>query len=228
MRTEASAELIARARQDRQAFGELYKLYVHRIYAFCLALTRHHEQAEDLTSQTFEYALRTIHRYEDRSVPCSKWLLRIAANAFAAQVRHNHGQGSCVMLDHESLWMDDSASDTDLDPAQIVQQWEQMDWLWGHVCTLSPDHRMVLYLRFWEDRSLADVANQMGRSPSAARQLLYRAMTALRVRVMAGEVSGSDERPGAFGVTAGRRGAIPTAPTSLPRSTHASSGGRGS
>ena len=31
----AEAELIARARHDREAFGEIYDLYVHRIYAFC-------------------------------------------------------------------------------------------------------------------------------------------------------------------------------------------------
>lgn len=72
MAIEADAELIERARYDRAAFGDLYRLYVNRIYLFCLTHTGHHEQAEDLTSQTFERALRTIHRYDDRGTPFSR------------------------------------------------------------------------------------------------------------------------------------------------------------
>ncbi len=53
MGTEASAELIALARHDRAAFGDLYLLYVRRVYAYCLAHTGDQQHAEDLTSATF-------------------------------------------------------------------------------------------------------------------------------------------------------------------------------
>src|SRR5579875_2887705 len=102
MATEADADLIARARHDRAAFGELYRLYVHRIYLFCLPHTGHHEMAEDLTSQTFERALRTIHRYEDRGTPFSRWLLRIASSALGDYGRHD-GRESTILVDESLL-----------------------------------------------------------------------------------------------------------------------------
>src|SRR5579859_605724 len=80
MHPEAGADLVERARHDRAAFGEIYDLYVRRVYAFCLSHTGNKEVAEDVTSQTFERALGAIARYEHRGAPLSSWLFRIAAN----------------------------------------------------------------------------------------------------------------------------------------------------
>ncbi len=184
MATEADAELIARARHDRAAFGELYRLYANRIYLFCLTHTGHHEQAEDLTSQTFERALRTIHRYDDRGTPFSRWLLRIATSALGDYGRHD-GRESTMLVD-ESL-LDEAGprgSDSGLDP--LVEQWERADRLHAHImAALSPDQQLIIQLRFYEDRTLEDAARLMGRNPAAARQFLHRAIAALRVHMVA-------------------------------------------
>lgn len=77
-RREATADLVNRARRhDQDAFGELYDLYVDRVYAFrltythnChLTYTHNCHDAEDVTSHTFEQALVAIDRYEDRGTP---------------------------------------------------------------------------------------------------------------------------------------------------------------
>jgi len=182
MATEADAELIARARHDRVAFGELYRLYVNRVYLFCLTHTGHHEQAEDLTSQTFERALRTIHRYDDRGTPFSRWLLRIAASALGDYRRH-HGRDSIMLVDESVL--DEIGSREPVGGLErLVEHWERADRLQTHMlAALSPDQRLIIQLRFYEDRTLDDVATLMGRNPAAARQFLHRTIAALRVHM---------------------------------------------
>src|SRR5436309_2066983 len=80
-RTQISSDVVERARHDRAAFGEIYDHYLPRVYAFCRLYSASEEDAEDLTAQTFEQALRAIQRYDQRGLPLSAWLLRIAANA---------------------------------------------------------------------------------------------------------------------------------------------------
>lgn len=87
MRDEAPSELIRRASRDRAAFAQLYDLYLPRIYAFCRRYSHGREDAEDLTAQVFEKALAGIRQYEDRGVPFSAWLPRIAANTVIDRAR---------------------------------------------------------------------------------------------------------------------------------------------
>ncbi len=194
MATEADAELIARARYDRAAFGDLYRLYVNRVYLFCLMHTGHHEQAEDLTSQTFERALRTIHRYDDRGTPFSRWLLRIATSALGDYGRHD-GRESTMLVDESMLdesGLQSSASGLE----RLVEHWERADRLHAHMmAALSPDQRLIIRLRFYEDRTLEDAARLMKRNPAATRQFLHRAIVALRVH-MASEDGDSTEHGG--------------------------------
>ncbi len=189
-REEAGAELIARARHDRAAFGELYDLYLRRVYAFCLAHSPGREEAEDLTAQTFERALSAIGRYEDRGAPLSAWLLRIAANAAADRGRR---AGSITIVSATPAREDAGPYGYGAEPQlpeaeeesaeNLVERWERAAWMRAHLATLPEDQQRAVRLRFYEDRALLDIATHMGRSEGAVKQLLQRALRALRVRM---------------------------------------------
>ncbi len=172
MRHEAEPELIARARHDRAAFAALYDLYVGRVYAFCAIHSATREEAEDLTAQTFVHALAAIGRYEERGQPFSAWLLRIAANAAA-----NHARHPVLPLSDGNARAHDVAATT---AANWVTEWEQAEWIDAHVATLPDDQQRVIQLRFYEDHSFGHVAEAMGRSEGAVKQLVRRALAALR------------------------------------------------
>jgi len=174
-RAEASPALVAQARTDRAAFGQLYDLYVRRVYAFCALGGRSREEAEDLTAQTFERALRAIDRYEERGVPFSAWLLRIAAHVVADRARR-----AAPLDDAPPLDDDDGAADGAPD---WTEEWELATWLRGHLATLPEDQRRVVWLRYYEDRSFGDVAARMDRSENAVKQLLRRALAAVRAGI---------------------------------------------
>jgi RNA polymerase sigma-70 factor (ECF subfamily) len=179
-RAEAPPELIARARHDRAAFGELYHLYFRRVYLFCALHSRTREEAEDLTAQTFERALAAIERYEERGRPFSAWLLRIAAHAAADRARHVPPR---VVEAHEASAQEDASGTEPSQAEEWAEQWELASWLRTHVAALPDDQRRVVQLRFYDGRSVAEVAEQLGRSEGAVKQLLRRALTALRARI---------------------------------------------
>jgi len=174
-RAEASPALVAQARTERAAFGQLYDLYVRRVYAFCALGGRSREEAEDLTAQTFERALRAIDRYEERGVPFSAWLLRIAAHVVADRARR-----AAPLDDAPPLDDDDGAADGAPD---WTEEWELATWLRGHLATLPEDQRRVVWLRYYEDRSFGDVAARMDRSENAVKQLLRRALATVRAGI---------------------------------------------
>ena len=178
-RTEAPPALIAQARTDRAAFGQLYDLYVCRVYAFCALGGRSREEAEDLTAQTFERALRAIGRYEERGEPFSAWLLRIAAHVVADRARRAEPLDGATSFGDD----DDGAGDAPDVGADWVADWELATWLHRHLAALPEDHRRVVQLRYYDDRSFGDVAARMERSEGAVKQLLRRALAALRAQL---------------------------------------------
>jgi len=175
-RAEASPALVAQARTDRAAFGQIYDLYVRRVYAFCTLGGRSREEAEDLTAQTFERALRAIDRYEERGAPFSAWLLRIAAHVVADRARR------AEPLDAAAPLADDDGAAADAAP-DWTEEWARATWLRGCLAVLPEDQRRVVQLRYYEDRSFGDVAARMDRSENAVKQLLRRALAALRAGV---------------------------------------------
>ncbi|HZU11503.1 MAG TPA: sigma-70 family RNA polymerase sigma factor [Chloroflexota bacterium] len=177
MPSEVLPDVIARARRgDRAAFGELYDVYLPRAYAFCRKYSASREEAEDLTAETFEKALAAIDRYEDRGLPFSAWLLRIAANSIIDRARRT--QASPLRDDDLARLHDDS----------FLAEWEEAYWLLEHLATLPEDHQQVVRLRFYEDQPFTEVARRMGRSEGAVKQLLRRALRLLR-----GSIGGEDE-----------------------------------
>jgi RNA polymerase sigma-70 factor, ECF subfamily len=179
---EIEPAVIQRARTDRTAFGDLYDFYLPHVHAFCHAHTPTREDAEDMTAQTFERALAAIGRYENRGVPFSAWLLRIAANAIADLYRRR-GRAPLVLLGDnpipEAALGSASTNLTDV----LVERWEDAGRLLAHVATLPPDQQEAVTLRYMRDQSVHEIARRMDRSDAAVRQLLSRAVRGLRLRL---------------------------------------------
>src|SRR5690349_13389379 len=71
---DAERRLVEAAQADPARFGELYERYVDAIYSFSYHQTGSHQQAEEVTAETFERALKHLPRYRWRGVPYSALL----------------------------------------------------------------------------------------------------------------------------------------------------------
>jgi RNA polymerase sigma-70 factor (ECF subfamily) len=156
--------LIEAAQRDPAQFGELFELHARRIYAFISVRVRGREEAEDLTSEVFHQALKNLKAYEYRGIPFSAWLFRIATNAIAQRGR-DAAKESGVPIEQEPF------TDSDAERRAILFQL---------VNTLPEDQQRVIALRYAEQKSLGEIADEMKRSEAAIKQLHYRAIQNLR------------------------------------------------
>ncbi len=160
------AELIARARQDRQVFGQLYTLYVQRVFGYLYSRIGSVAEAEDATAQTFLAALEMFGRYRHDG-HFAAWLFGIARHKAADFFRHQRNQTPLEDAYHV-------ASDGEADVLQRVIQTERVAALKARISCLPEAERELLHLRYVAELSFRDIARLLGRSEAAVKKSLYR------------------------------------------------------
>jgi len=168
-------QILARAIQgDREAFGELYRRYVQRIYNYIYYRVGSPPDAEDLTARVFYRVLRNIHRYEDRGLPFSAYLYRIAHNVVANWHRDNQRRAEIPL---DALW---SLQDESPAPEVALLRHEEYERLMTVIRRLPPERQQLLILKFVERLSNAEIGQIMGRTEGAIKSLYHRTLLALR------------------------------------------------
>jgi RNA polymerase sigma-70 factor (ECF subfamily) len=162
--------LIEASQRDPSRFGHLYERYFNRVYAFALARSGDRTAAEDITADTFRQAFQNLSRFQWRGVPFSSWLFRIAANAAADLRQAGTRQTGLDELPDEAS---DSWQEAFLEVEERVQFFEL-------VRRLPRDQRRVIVMRFAQEKRIKEIAQAMGRSEGAVKQLQFRALQSLR------------------------------------------------
>ena len=174
MTTPDDSEVIARAKRDPGAFGEIYEKYVDRIYNYIYHRVGNTHDAEDLTSRTFFRALSHLPSYEDKGVPFSAWLFRIAHN-LVANWHRDRGRKKVVPLDeHITSSMKFDA------PEAVTESNEEEALLLETIRDLPADRQQLLILKFVERLSNAEIGAIMNRTEGAIKSLYHRTLLALR------------------------------------------------
>jgi len=159
---------IEAARRDPSRFGELYEENFYCVYAYVARRVGNRHLAEDLTADVFREALSGIGKFEWRGVPFSAWLLRIASRAIA-----DHFQ----RLGREA---GNPAAEPEL-PAP--DEMERSAILFQLVERLPETQFRVIHLRFVEQKSIREIAQELKRSEGAVKQLQLRAIENLRAQM---------------------------------------------
>jgi RNA polymerase sigma-70 factor (ECF subfamily) len=154
------------ARRDPGQFGALYEAHFERVYAFVARRVKGREEIEDLTSEVFRRALAALPKYQSSGAPFSAWLLRIAANAIVDTARRAKRPGLHVELAEPS-------AEEQLDAAGRER-------LFRAVAKLPGEQRRVIELRFAEEQPIRAIADALGKSEGAIKQLQLRALRGLR------------------------------------------------
>lgn len=180
------AELVAAAQRDPAQFGPLYERYVDQIYRFAYRRTGNHADAEDVTAQAFQQALAALPSYEWRGLPFGAWLFRIASNVINRRGRTSSRE---VSVEDVSIFarVDESAGD---DPANRIGALSDADELVAAIRVLPEDQQRALILKFARGLKNREIANELGRSEGAVKQLIHRAMINLRGTLEDSNVSG--------------------------------------
>lgn len=154
---------------DAEAFGQLYDHYVTGIFKFIYYRVGSRQFAEDLTSETFMRALRSIQRFTWQGRDFGAWLTTIARNLVADH--HKSGRSRLEFVT-DDLPETQTASGTE---ATVMRQLND-EMLFDAINTLSDEQRDCVLMRFIQELSVAQTAAALGRSEGAVKQLQFRAI----------------------------------------------------
>ena len=169
-------EALAKAGEgDSEAFGVLYERYIGRIYNYIYYRTGNTYDAEDLTARVFFRAMHHIDSYQNRGLPFSAWLYRIAHNLVANWHRDNSRKQE-IPLD-EGLAVHYPGEEFP-ETALVVN--EERERLLHFIRRLPPERQQLIILKFVEHLSNAEIGQIMGRSEGAVKSLYHRTLLSLR------------------------------------------------
>jgi RNA polymerase sigma-70 factor, ECF subfamily len=149
------------AQTDPARFEELYEANFDRVYAFVARRTANRELAQDLTSEVFQRALAGLGGFKWQGMPFVAWCIGIARNVVAQHAYRSPAE--CVLPD---LGADDGA--------------ERRTMMLQAIDSLPDDQKQVIVRRFFQQRSMREIAQELGRSEGAVKQLQLRALRKLR------------------------------------------------
>ena len=156
------------------AVEELYRLYAPTVYKYLMCLCHDPTLAEDLTGDTFEAALRGIHKFRG-DAKLSVWLCAIAKKKYYMHLR-KHGKMQSVPIEDMPL-----ISPQDIE-REYVERADKLDF-YRALQTLEPEAREVFYLRLSGDMTFEEIGSILGRSGNWARGVFYRGKEKLKRRL---------------------------------------------
>jgi len=165
--------LVEAAKKDPSRFAELYELNFARVYGYIARRVGDRDATQDLTSDVFHKALANIHSFEWRGVPFAGWLLRIAANMIVDRSKRGG----------KEIGQDELPDLPDLGARPKLEEADERARLYLLVDQLPRDQRRVVAMRFAEEKSIREIAQALGRSEGAVKQLQFRAVQNLRSRM---------------------------------------------
>jgi RNA polymerase sigma-70 factor (ECF subfamily) len=170
--------LVERAQAgDLESFTELNRLFRHRVASLVRGRLgerlKSAVEAEDIVQETFLRAFQSIRDFRWQGAESFfRWLAGISQHVIQEQAkRHRFRQAGPL---------DSDVAGDGLSQSKARRREERFDRLEKALKTLSPDHRQVILLARVERLPLNEVAERMGRTRGAVRQLLWRALQELK------------------------------------------------
>jgi RNA polymerase sigma-70 factor (ECF subfamily) len=158
---------IARAKEgDPSALDFLYVRYADDVCGYVQSIVRDRFEAEDITQTLFSKLLTKIRRYEQREVPFSAWILRVARNAALDHIRSRR------MVPVEDVRVSDAGQD------EI--RFDRYSSLRDALAQLPEQQREVLVLRHVAGLTPLEIARHMRKTESSVHGLHHRGRGALQ------------------------------------------------
>lgn len=171
-------KLVANAKKgDAKAFEKLESKYRKSVYYMLLKMVKNPDDAEDLTQEAFAKAFVSIHKF-DSKYAFSTWLFRIATNNCIDFIRKK--RVSTVSID-QPIEGDDGSSmrfdvrDHNLDPNQTMLKKQRKQYLAKAIDRLPEKYRTLVDLRYFQELSYEEVANELQIPLGTVKAQLFRA-----------------------------------------------------
>lgn len=157
-------------RREQSDFEVLFRSHYAEIVRYLAARLGSRDDALEVASEVFVEAWRRVPGLRWRGRPVRAWLYRVAANMAADELKRRARTRPLA---------------DDVEVADGADAARERLALARALCTLSPEHQLVVHLRLVEDLPFAEIARVMQRNVGACQMLMLRAARALRAALEA-------------------------------------------
>lgn len=148
---------------------ELYREYHDKVLGYIINHIGNKEEAEDITSEVFLKACRSFAGFDPGKASASTWIYTIMRNTLTDHFRK--GSASDELSE-------DIASSENIEENYLSK--EELDRLADALKTLTMEQREIIILRYYDDRSLTEIAQILGISYGMIKVKHKSALNALR------------------------------------------------
>lgn len=171
-------ELVLKARQgDNTAWAELVGLHQQAVFRLAYLHLADPAEAEDAAQECFIHAYRSLERF-DTSRPLRPWLLRIVSNLAINRKRSIGRYWAAVQRTARQQPMTQAGPEA-ADEAKADEQ-----LLWKAIKTLPAKMQAVLYLRFFLELPVEEVAQALNEAEGTVKSQTHRALEKLREKIL--------------------------------------------
>ena len=182
MRSEK--ELIGLAKVNPQVFGELYDAHYPRIFGYIYRITGDHALAGDIAAETFLKAFVRIGSFRWRGISISSWFFRIATNELNQYFRKKNYSPERLYdlsgVDAVAWARRHSIADESNDTVRRIDECEEFEHVRRLLLTLPEKYRQVISLRFFEELSIREIGEILGKKEGTVKSLLSRGLERLK------------------------------------------------
>ncbi len=182
MTAEQEKELLKLIKKDPQAFAVLYDNYYNSIFSYVFRRLGNYDLSKDITAETFLKAYQKIASFVWRGIPVSAWFYRIASNEinlFLRQKKYSPAYIDDTCLRHfmqyeEGIETEKAALE------KAMQEHKQFADVQQQLAHLDRKYQEVIALRFFEEKSIKEIALILAKNEGTVKSLLSRGLEKLR------------------------------------------------
>jgi RNA polymerase sigma-70 factor (ECF subfamily) len=175
--TDRDAEFIKKAQEgNKNAYGEIVKLYMKRAYFSALSIVGSHDDALDLSQDAFIRAYKSIRNF-DTTKNYYTWYYKILRNLCLNHLRNKSNRAdnfSDILADLDNIKDENQSTD------KMIEQNENKKIVWEAIWKLTPEDREIITAKDILNTSYEDIAGLLQVPTGTVMSRLYNARKRLR------------------------------------------------
>ena len=176
------SQLIYEIKQGNvELYSELMRRYQRKILAFVYHMLKSSNMellAEDLCSETFYKAFRSLHSFREVDASFSTWLYTIARNTVLSELRKQ--RSGTLPLEESGIV---PVAPPEIVPEQAILRSERMSLVRDAINNLPDKQRSALILREYDQLDYQEIADILGQTVSSVKSLLFRARSSVKIQL---------------------------------------------
>lgn len=177
-------QLLREIEADPAKFGQVYEAFYNKIFGYAYRRTTDYEAAQDITAETFLKAFANIGKFKWRNISILYWLYQIATNELNKYFNSSKYKPQSLnrieeeygidVIDHSNEQTEVSRLQDELEKSQEFVRINE------HIKQLDTKYADVISLRFFEQRSLKEIAIILDKKEGTIKSLLSRGIGKLK------------------------------------------------